>query len=75
MRRRKDRKTKICFQIHFSLLSFICTLLFLFSFVYSLQDIDLFVGAPFVVGPQGDYCCQIYRHCVLFLIYPNEVPL
>lgn len=54
---------------------FYCTSLSLFSFIDSSQDIVLFACVPFVVGLQADYCCHIYQHCVLFLIFPNEVPI
>lgn len=73
MGERKDRKTDICFLNPFFPTKLYCTSLSLFLFMYSLQDIVLFVGAPFVVGPQADHCCKIYQHCVLFLIFPNEV--
>lgn len=54
---------------------FYCTSLSLFSFICSLQEIALFVCAPFVVGTQADYCCKIHHHHVLFFIFPYEVPV
>lgn len=56
------------------LLKFYYPLLSFLSFICSSQVIALFVCVSLLLDPQAD-SCKIYLHCLLFLIFSNEVPI
>lgn len=70
---RKRERAHFVFHSIF-LLKFYYPLLSLLSFIRSLQVIALFVCVSLLLDPQADYG-KIYLHCLLFLIFSNEVSI